>query len=114
MIRPQILAISSEVASMTHSSQTAETAAPVSIFAQAHEKWRLRLHFWRVERALRRQALPQLSPELQAARSQHLGTLHAYGKQGRFPRNFDHPGEQIPCFIDREGHVCAVAHLLIE
>jgi hypothetical protein len=99
---------------MTHSSPTTEVAVPASSFAQARETRRVRAHLRRVERALRRQPIPQLSPGLRMARGQHLDTLRSYWKQGRFARNFDRPGEQAPCFIDRGGHVCAVAHLLIE
>src|SRR6185295_10489641 len=86
--KPHILAVSSEASSMTRFSQATEATVPVTIFAQAQERQRLRLHFWRIARALRRQPVPQLSPELRAARIQHLDTLHAYWKHGRFPRNF--------------------------
>jgi hypothetical protein len=99
---------------MTPSSPTAEAAVSASIFAQAQEKRRVRKHLRRVEDMLRRQPASRLSQELRAVRGRHLDALHSYLQQGRFPRNFDHPGKQVPCFIDRGGHVCAVAHLLIE
>jgi hypothetical protein len=33
---------------------------------------------------------------------------------GVFPRNYDFPGERRPCFIDRNGRLCAVGYLVAE
>lgn len=31
---------------------------------------------------------------------------------GIFPRNYDHPEGRVPCFIDRDGRICAVGYLV--
>jgi hypothetical protein len=98
---------------MLHVRQATQAADPRNTFTQEQERARVREHLQNVELALRQQPVPHLSAEQRAARHHHLDELRAYWERGRFPRNFDHPGEQRPCFIDREGHVCAVAHLLI-
>ena len=44
-------------------------------------------------------------------RTQTLRLLDVYRKAGQFPHNYDHPGRR-PCFIDREGNICAVGYLI--
>ena len=41
-----------------------------------------------------------------------LQLLHEYWNAGVFPNNYDYPGERRPCFIDRNGNICAVGYLI--
>ncbi len=79
---------------------------------QALDDWRLRQHFRRVDAILRARDLSRLSPAQQQARAQYLDTLRAYARRGVFPRNYERDGCS-PCFIDRDGRECAVAHLVM-
>ncbi len=94
-------------------------AAPASckdaMLAQicAREHARIRTHLCSVEERLHARNVQSLAPELRSARARHLDHLHIYWLRGEFPRNYDHPDQRIPCFIDRDGHVCAVASLMI-
>jgi hypothetical protein len=76
------------------------------------DDWRVSLHLRHVEVTLRGVDVSHLTPPLQQARERHLDSLHSYAARGVFPRNYEHPG-YAPCFIDRNGRECAVAHLLI-
>lgn len=76
------------------------------------DDWRVRQHFKRVERILRDRDVSHLPPALQQAREQHLNRLHAYAARSIFPRNHERP-VYAPCFIDRDGRECAVAHLMM-
>jgi hypothetical protein len=76
------------------------------------EDWRVSLHFKRVEASLRHEDVSHLPPTLQKAREQHLNQLHMYATRGIFPRNHEQPN-YAPCFIDRDGRECAVAHLVM-
>ena len=97
---------------------TMTTTHPAGGFQRMAFHWlatrRIRRRFARVEHVLRARDLSLLGPELRQARSRNLDQLHAYWLKARFPRNYDHPERHTPCFIDRDGRVCAVAHLLIE
>jgi hypothetical protein len=79
----------------------------------AREHARIRTHLCFVEERLRARNVQSFAPELRSARARHLDHLHIYWLRGEFPRNYDHPEQRIPCFIDRDGHVCAVASLMI-
>lgn len=74
---------------------------------------RLHLHFRTVERVLKARDVSHLPQSLQQVRAQNLDQLHVYATHGIFPRNHDRPG-WTPCFIDRSGRECAVAHLVIQ
>jgi hypothetical protein len=75
---------------------------------------RLKRHFERVEQHLRMQDVSSQPETLQLRRAQCLNRLHDYWRRGKFPRNYDQPRRYAPCFVDRDGTVCAVAHLMIE
>jgi hypothetical protein len=77
------------------------------------EDARIRFQLCSVERYLRRRGGSSLSASSQRARQQHLDQLRAYWQAGRFPRNRVVADRITPCFIDGEGRVCAVGHLLI-
>jgi hypothetical protein len=76
------------------------------------DDWRVRQHFAQVERTLRAKDVSHLPPALRQVRQDHLNRLHAYAARGVFPRNYERPN-YAPCFIDRDGRECAVAHLMI-
>ncbi len=78
----------------------------------ALDDWRVRQHFKRVERLLRARDVSHLPNALQAARVRQLDELHRYATRGVFPRNHEQKG-YAPCFIDRDGRECAVAHLVM-
>jgi len=81
-------------------------------FARFRDDRRVRRRFERVEHSLRARDISELPVHLQSARRTRLDQLRQYYQRGIFPRNYDHPGHR-PSFIDREGRVCAVAHLMI-
>lgn len=73
----------------------------------------IRRHLASVEQRLRALDISGMPQRLQKTRAYYLDCLHHYWRREQFPRNFDQPYRRVPCFIDREGRVCAVAHLLI-
>lgn len=75
---------------------------------------RIRTHLAYAEQTLRQHQPLNLTPELRARREQVLDLLHSYWQAGVFPRNFDYPNERRPCFIDRDGRLCAVGYLVAE
>lgn len=76
------------------------------------ESLRIRTHLAYVEQLLRARDVSQLPVHQQAARNQALDHLHEYWTAGIFPRNYDHAGQRRPCFIDRDGRICAVGYLI--
>src|SRR4051812_43112355 len=76
------------------------------------ETARLRAHFREVLAELRPREVVHLSASQRAQRVRLLGQLARYAKAGRFPRNLDAPGLQIPYFVDAFGTRCAMAHLI--
>ena len=38
--------------------------------------------------------------------------LNEYWTAGIFPKNYDYPDQRIPCFIDKDGNICAVGYLI--
>src|SRR6476661_8231997 len=79
---------------------------------QKIDDWRVSQHFKRVESILRKRDVSNLPPTLQQARESYINTLHDYAARGIFPRNYEQP-DYAPCFIDRDGRECAVAHLVM-
>jgi hypothetical protein len=69
-------------------------------------------HLRYVLQQLRGRDISTLSPVLRHKRSEHLSRLETYIERGVFPRNYDYPGERRPCFIDRDGRICAVGYLI--
>ncbi len=67
-----------------------------------------------LESVLRERNVDGWPEELRAERLRNLDRLRAYRLAGRFPVNYDHPDRQLPCFLDRDGNLCAVAHLIAE
>jgi hypothetical protein len=77
----------------------------------ADEDLRIATHLEFVERMLRSRDVTHLSHDLLRERLRNLDRLHAYRIGGIFPRNYDVPGRR-PCFIDRDGRICAVGYLV--
>ena len=77
------------------------------------EDARLRFQLRSVEGYLRRNESPALTVTAASARQQQLDQLRAYWQAGQFPRRRGAADRTAPCFLDHEGRVCAVGHLLI-
>lgn len=76
------------------------------------ENLRIQTHLEYAENLLRRQDVSNLSPKLQRRRSHLLDLLHEYWIRGVFPRNYDYKSQRKPCFIDKDGRICAVGYLV--
>jgi hypothetical protein len=76
-----------------------------------NEDLRIATHLEYVLRVLGSCDVSALPPALQAARRGHLERLREYVLRGEFPRNYDR-AERAPCFIDRDGRICAVGYLI--
>jgi hypothetical protein len=79
---------------------------------ETDENTRLQVHLQYVERLLRGRDISNLSQTQQKNRSQLLDFLNEYWTAGVFPKNYDYPNQRIPCFIDKDGHICAVGYLI--
>lgn len=73
---------------------------------------RIKTHLEYTEKILRKKDISGLSCELQERRLYLLDLLHTYIEQGNFPKNYDYPDQRRPCFIDRDGTICAVGFLV--
>ena len=82
--------------------------------AGTNDDARVQAHLAYAEQLLRHAPTTGLSPALAGQRTQVLDLLHRYWVAGVFPRNFDYPGQRRPCFIDRDGRLCAVGYLVAE
>jgi len=73
---------------------------------------RIRTHLEYVENLLRNKNVSDLSTDLQTKRNHLLDLLHDYWTNGVFPKNYDYADQRKPCFIDKDGTICAVGYLL--
>ncbi len=73
---------------------------------------RIKTHLEYVENLLRQKDVSALSAELQSKRNLLLDLLHEYWSKGIFPKNYDYADQRKPCFIDKEGNICAVGYLV--
>lgn len=73
---------------------------------------RISTHLEYVENLLRARDVSDLPVELQTKRNHLLDLLHGYWTKGVFPKNYDYPDQRKPCFIDRDGTICAVGYLI--
>lgn len=78
----------------------------------AGEMQRIQTHLEYVEQVLRDKDVSEMTPELRANRNQAIEFLKAYRMAAKFPKNYDHPETRIPCFIDKDGNICAVGYLV--
>lgn len=76
------------------------------------EELRIKTHLAFVENKLRNTGTDALSESARENRARVLDLLADYRQAGRFPANYDYPGERKPCFIDRDGAICAVGYLV--
>jgi len=72
----------------------------------------LHAHFTAAVTLLRAFPPPGLDAAQRLTRALLLRELEAYADRGVFPRNRHFPGERRPTFVDENGVLCAVAHLL--
>jgi len=80
--------------------------------ATTDENLRIRTHLEYVEKQLRHKDCSDLTEQLQQRRSQLLDFLHDYWTSNLFPRNYDYEGKRVPCFVDKDGRICAVGYLI--
>jgi hypothetical protein len=80
--------------------------------ANTDEILRIKTHLEYVETYLRNKDVTNLSPERIQNRKHLLDLLHQYRTAGIFPRNYDYADQRKPCFIDKEGRICAVGYLV--
>lgn len=76
------------------------------------ENLRIKTHLAYVENILRETDVSHLTSTQKAKRIHLLDLLNDYWNVGIFPKNFDYPGQRIPCFIDKDGRICAVGYLI--
>lgn len=76
------------------------------------ESLRIKTHLMYVENLLRGRDVSSLSKEKQEKRLEMLNLLNTYWNAGEFPKNYDFQNQRVPCFIDKEGNICAVGYLI--
>jgi hypothetical protein len=74
---------------------------------ETDENKRLQTHLKYVEKLLRRKDISSLTKEQKENRLKMLDLLHEYWTAGVFPKNYDYPDQRMPCFIDKDGNICA-------
>ena len=79
---------------------------------ETDENKRLQTHLNYVEKLLRRKDISSLTKNQKQNRHKMLDLLHEYWTAGVFPKNYDYPNQRIPCFIDKDGNICAVGYLI--
>ena len=78
----------------------------------ADEDIRIATHLAYAEELLRYADVSALSSAQRERRTAMLDLLRDYRETGVFPRNYDYPGIRKPCFIDKDGRICAVGYLV--
>lgn len=76
------------------------------------ENTRLQTHLKYVEKLLRKKDISSLTVEQKENRKKMLDLLNEYWTAGVFPKNYEYPDQRIPCFIDKDGTICAVGYLI--
>lgn len=79
--------------------------------AGTNEDLRIAIHLDYVEQLLRKKPVRHLDARQRINRKRALDILATYRLAGRFPKNYDH-ADRKPCFIDRDGNICAVGYLI--
>jgi len=77
-----------------------------------NEILRIQTHLSYVERILEAKVLSGLDTRQLMNREIVISLLHEYWTAGLFPSNHDFQNERRPCFIDRDGNICAVGYLI--
>lgn len=79
---------------------------------ETNENLRLQTHLKYVEQLLRDKDVSSLTKEQKENRVKTLDLLDEYWKAAAFPKNYDYPDRRVPCFIDKDGNICAVGYLI--
>lgn len=74
---------------------------------------RIKRHLQKVEKYLMSRNTSHLSHTLRRNRKYAIQYLREYRLRGKFPRNIQFPGQDVPHFIDSFGTACAVGYLMI-
>ena len=85
---------------------------PIHLGAASDMRAQMKARYAKIEALLRGRDVSDLPAELQAERARNLDRLHAYRLRGEFPANESTPNTLTPCFIDRNGNICAVGYLI--
>jgi len=80
--------------------------------ATTNEDLRIKTHLEYVENLLRQKDVSNLTVKQKENREYLLDLLHDYWTAGIFPRNYDYANKRVPCFIDKDGRICAVGYLI--
>ncbi|GAB3894421.1 hypothetical protein GCM10028803_09360 [Larkinella knui] len=80
--------------------------------ATTDDQLRIRTHLEYVEALLRNRTTRAMSSDQQKKRRFLLDKLREYRQRGAFPKNYDYVDERKPCFIDKDGTICAVGYLV--
>lgn len=80
--------------------------------SSTNEILRIQTHLMFVEKELRNENISDLTKKQKRKREKVLNLLHEYWLNGVFPSNYDYMNERRPCFIDRDGKICAVGYLV--
>lgn len=80
--------------------------------ATIDETLRIKTHLEYVETVLRKKNTDNLTPGVRCKRMELLDYLHDYNKAGIFPEIDDRSVQYLPCFIDKDGRICAVGYLI--
>src|SRR4030095_5621126 len=76
------------------------------------ETLRLITHLEYIEKILKAKEHGRSSTALFQKRKLLIEYLHNYIANGQFPVNYDYKNERRPCFIDKNGNICAVGYLI--
>jgi len=76
------------------------------------EEMRVACHLLYAEALVRSKNTDHLSKNQKLNREKMCDLLHYYAIRGQYPKNYDYPGERAPCFIDKDGTICAVGYLI--
>lgn len=80
--------------------------------ANTDDHLRIHTHLEYVETLLRTRSTDEMSSDQQKKRLFLLDKLREYRQRGVFPKNNDYKNERKPCFIDKDGAICAVGYLV--
>lgn len=76
-----------------------------------NEGLRIKTHLEYVELILRENSSSYLDKEIRQKRNKLIENLRKYRSAGIFPKNYGR-NERSPCFIDRDGNICALGYLV--
>lgn len=79
---------------------------------ETNEDLRIQTHLKYVEKLLNQKDVSQLTKAQQKNRQKMLKLLNEYWEVGEFPKNYAFSDQRKPCFIDKNGNICAVGYLI--